>query len=67
MTYTKQFLIDAFISRYISVFANSASNKAVAFGKMCDAFYDKVGKDKFRVYASLDADALKTYKNLNLN
>jgi len=24
--------------------------------------YDKVGRDKFRVYASLDADAIKIYK-----
>ena len=30
--------------------------------KMYSDFYDKVGRDKFRVYASVDADAIKAYK-----
>jgi hypothetical protein len=30
--------------------------------KLATELYDRVGRDKFRTYASLDADAIKTYK-----
>lgn len=59
--YTKEFLVDAFMSRYIqcSVITIDA---LVELEAMANTFYDEVGRDKFRVYCSLDADALKIYK-----
>ena len=59
--YTKEFLVDAFMSRYIqcSVITIDA---LVELEAMANSFYDEVGRDKFRVYCSLDADALKIYK-----
>lgn len=56
--YTKEFLITAFVSRYKSLGEEVVNDLYT----MADKFYDRVGKDKFRVYASLDADALKKYK-----
>lgn len=59
--YTKEFLIDAFMSRYIH-------NPLITIEQlermeiMASDFYDQVGRDKFRVYASLDAEAIRTYK-----
>ena len=31
--------------------------------KIATDFFDKVGKDKFRTYASLDAEAIRKYKS----
>jgi hypothetical protein len=56
--YSKEFLIDAFVSRYTSLGAEKCSGLRL----MAEKFYDEVGKDKFRVYASLDAAAIKEYK-----
>ena len=59
--YTKQFLIDAFMSRYIA--CNLITIEQLEHLETITAeLYDKVGRDKFRVYASLDADAIKIYK-----
>jgi hypothetical protein len=56
--YTKEFLIDAFVSRYESLPKETvAKTKALA-----EKGYDEHGKDKFRVYASLDAEAIKKFK-----
>lgn len=60
--YSKDFLIDAFMSRYINCSLISIE-KLVALQDMAEKFYDEVGRDKFRVYASLDADAIRVYKN----
>lgn len=54
--YTKEFLVDAFISRYAGVKTN------VDLKRLAEKCYDEVGKDKFRTYASLDADAIRAYK-----
>ena len=60
--YTKEFLIDAFMHRYIK-------SGVVAIDILCNMednankLYDRVGKDKFREYAGLDAQAIKNYKN----
>jgi hypothetical protein len=59
--YTKDFLIAAFMSRYIACQIISIE-KLEHLEKLAIDLYDKVGKDKFRTYASLDADAIKTYK-----
>ena len=56
--YTKEFLVSAFLSRYVSV----STEKFEELEKMADGFYDEVGRDKFRIYASLDADAIKLAK-----
>ncbi len=59
--YTKEFLIDAFMSRYIK--CNLISVESLEqMEKMAIDLYDRVGRDKFRAYASLDADAIKQYK-----
>ena len=60
--YSKQFLIDAFMSRYTScsLILIEALEK---MEQMADKFYDEVGRDKFRVYASLDAEAIRVFKN----
>jgi hypothetical protein len=59
--YTKDFLVDAFMSRFLTCSLISIE-KLVELEDMANRFYDEVGRDKFRVYCSLDADAIKTYK-----
>lgn len=60
--YSKQFLIDAFMSRYIDCSLISIE-QLEAMEAMANKFYDEVGRDKFRVYASLDAEAIRVFKN----
>ena len=60
--YSRDFLIDAFLSRYISCTLISIES-LVRLEQMANDLYDRVGRDNFRVYASLDADALRVYKN----
>lgn len=62
MTYTKPFLIEAFLSRYTEVLAKDTAEQSAKYVKMLSDFYDSVGKEKFRVWASLDADAIKVFK-----
>ena len=59
--YSKEFLIDAYMSRFIacSIIPIESLEKLEI---QANKFYDEVGRDKFRVYASLDADAIKKYK-----
>ena len=59
--YTKEFLIAAYMSRFIKC-SLITIEQLVALETQADKFYDEVGRDKFRVYASLDADAIKLYK-----
>ena len=56
--YTKEFLVDAFVSRYKVLGTTVEGTQRV----LAEQLYDEVGKDKFRVYASLDADAIKKFK-----
>lgn len=56
--YSKEFLIDAFMSRYDGV---KIGYDLRALAEKC---YDTVGKDEFRKYAALDAEALRIYKAL---
>lgn len=60
--YSRDFLIDAFMSRYISCTLISIE-QLVRLEQMANDLYDRVGRDSFRVYASLDATALRVYKN----
>ena len=55
--YTREFLIDAFMFRFEEYGQGDLKLKALA-----ESFYDKNGKDKFRLYASLDAAEIKRYK-----
>ena len=59
--YTKEFLISAFMHRYIqcSLLSIEQLEKLEQLASDC---YDKFGRDKFRDYASLSADAIKQYK-----
>jgi hypothetical protein len=60
--YTKEFLIDAFMSRFLAC-SLITIEQLVELESMANRFYDEVGRDKFRTYCSLDADAIKLYKN----
>lgn len=59
--YTKEFLVDAFMSRFLTCSLISIE-KLVELEDMANRFYDEVGRDKFRTYCSLDAEAIKVYK-----
>jgi hypothetical protein len=56
--YTKDFLISAYLSRFVSIDPESFSKLEVD----AERFYDEVGRDRFRVYASLDANAIRAAK-----
>jgi hypothetical protein len=60
--YSRDFLIDAFMSRYIKCTLISIES-LVHLEQMANDLYDRVGRDSFRTYASLDAEALRVYKN----
>jgi|GEM_PF-5902383 len=60
--YTKEFLLDVFVDRFRPLGMQAVDEQYA----LADRFYDEVGKDKFRVYASLDADEIKRYKNSHL-
>ena len=56
--YTKEFLIEAFLSRYQIL----GKEKVEGLRVLADKFYDEAGKDKFRDYASLSPAAIKLFK-----
>jgi hypothetical protein len=58
LAYTREFLVDAYLSRYTQV----VGVKLPALREMAEQHYDTVGKDQFRVSASLDAEAIKKFK-----
>ena len=60
--YSRDFLISAFMSRYVTCTLISIES-LVRLEQMATDLYDRVGRDSFRVYASLDADAIRVYKN----
>ncbi len=60
--YSRDFLIDAFMSRYIKSTLISIES-LVHLEQMANDLYDRVGRDSFRSYASLDAEAIRVYKN----
>lgn len=59
--YTKEFLIAAYMSRFIKC-SLITIEQLEQLEQQADKFYDKVGRDKFRTYASLDAEAIRVYK-----
>jgi len=60
--YTKEFLIDAFMSLYLGC-DHLSIEKLERLEIMANDLYDRVGRDQFRVYACLDAEAIREYKN----
>jgi len=60
--YSRDFLIDAFLSRYTRCTLISIET-LVRLESMANDLYDRVGRDNFQTYASLDAEALRVYKN----
>jgi len=62
LTYTKEFLIAAYMSRFVRD-VTATIEELCALEANAEAFYDSVGRDKFRTYASLDAEAIRTYKS----
>lgn len=61
MLYTKEFLVDAFLWRYTDILLSGTVEKLDAYVEMVNNFYDKVGRNQFRLYCSLDAEALKIF------
>jgi hypothetical protein len=59
--YSKEFLIDVALDRFVHCSLLNA-DQVESLEKMYNNFYDKVGRDKFRVYASVDAEAIRAYK-----
>jgi len=56
--YTREFLIQCFVSRYECLGLEAVEKQY----ELASRTYDEFGKDKFRVYASLDAEAIRQYK-----
>ena len=56
--YTKEFLLDAFVHRFRPLGMRAVDEQFA----LADRYYDEVGKDKFRVAASLDAAAIREYR-----
>lgn len=50
------------MSRYIKCTLISIE-QLVNLEQMASDLYDRVGRDSFRTYASLDAEAIRVYKN----
>jgi hypothetical protein len=59
--YSKEFLIDAFVSRYEPLGLEAVEKQYV----LASRFYDTVTKEKFRSYCSLDAETIAEYKRKN--
>ena len=60
--YSREFLIEAFMSRYVACVKLSIE-QLVDLEALANELYTRVGRDKFRSYASLDAEALRVYKS----
>lgn len=58
LAYTKEFLIEAALFRF-KVLGEERVNK---MRPMYNETYDKYGKEKFRVYTCLDAEAIRSFK-----
>lgn len=56
--YDKTFLISAFLSRYVSL----PEAQFTSLCEMAHSFYETAGRDRFRVYCSLDAAAIRAYR-----
>ena len=57
--YTKDFLVGAYLSRFYKV---ATDEQFAVLERDANRFFDEAGRDKFRLYASLDAEALRKYR-----
>jgi hypothetical protein len=55
--YTKEDLVSAFLMRFIKAGLDITNLEIMA-----NSFYDEVGRDKFRLYATVDAEVMREYK-----
>jgi hypothetical protein len=61
MMYTREFLIDCSLYKFVNC-SLITLEQFESLEKMTHELYDRVGKDKFRTYCGLDADAIREYK-----
>lgn len=59
--YTKQYLIDVYLDRFIRCSLVKV-DEMLALEKQANEFYDRVGREKFRTYATVTADAIREYE-----
>jgi hypothetical protein len=59
--YSKEFLVAVALDRFVHCRLLNP-DQIENLEKMYNNFYDVVGRDKFRVYATVDAEAIRTYK-----
>ena len=59
--YTKEFLVDAYLWRFTKI-PSISIDQLLDLEQIANKTYDTYGKDKFRDYASLDAEYIKNYK-----
>jgi hypothetical protein len=59
--YTREFLIDAYLSRFTKI-PSINIEQLLDLERIANKTYDTYGKDKFRDYASLDAEYIRNYK-----
>ena len=60
-SYTREFLIDAYLWRFAKI-PSISIEQLLNLEQIGNKTYDTYGKDKFRDYASLDAEYLRNYK-----
>jgi hypothetical protein len=60
--YSKDFLVAAYLDRFLKVDGIEVEQLCL-LEENASELYDRVGRDRFRVYASLDAEAIRNYKN----
>lgn len=58
--YTKEFLVDAFASRYAPLGSEAVESQR----KLAEQLWDRIGKEQFRQYCNLDAEAIRIYKQI---
>lgn len=59
--YTQEDLVGAFLMRFIKAHEVITVEQVEGLEQMANTFYTKVGKDKFREYASVDARTMQEY------
>ena len=59
--YTREFLIDAYVWRFTKI-PSISIEQLLNLEQIANKTYDTYGKDKFRDYASLDAEYIRNYK-----
>ena len=59
--YTREFLIDAYLWRFTKI-PSIGIEQLLDLERIANKTYDTYRKDKFRDYASLDAEYIRNYK-----